>query len=72
MSVTEVHSVLERSMEDPGFVDTFRADPERALADYELSDREEKALRSGDQNEINDVLGEIGLGVYVLPVPIVT
>lgn len=67
-----IHDVLERSMSDPAFVDSFKADPEAAITEYDLSETEETALLSQDQNKINGVLGEIGLGVYVLPVPIVT
>lgn len=72
MSDMQMHAVLERSMNDRGFVERFNTNPEGALEEFDLAEREREALLSGDQNRINEVLGEVGLGVYVLPVPIVT
>lgn len=42
-------------MQDEAFLDEFRADPEAALAGFDLSDEERAALASGDGDRIRDV-----------------
>lgn len=60
-----IQSVLERSMEDLGFAERLRDDPEAALAEYDLSEEEAEALASGDQSRIFDILGDKQLNVCI-------
>jgi hypothetical protein len=45
MSYAAVQAVLERTVTDPAFRARLFADPESALAEFELSDVENEALR---------------------------
>jgi len=45
MSYEAVQAVLERTVTDPNFRNQLFADPEQALADYELTADESGALR---------------------------
>ena len=57
MSATAITGVLDRTMTDEAFLDRFRADPEAALADYDLTDEEVAALREGDEIGIREAAG---------------
>ena len=57
-------------MSDEAFLDRFRADPEGALNEYDLSDDEREALAAGDERRIREQLGEAALSVAVVVVVI--
>ena len=69
MSAEEVRSVLERSMDDLGFAEAFKTDPEAAIAPYDLTEEEEAALVGRESEKIRDVLGDysFNIGLVVLP-----
>ena len=52
MSLIEMHSVLARLYTDETFLRSFRAGPDQALADYDLTPREAAALAGIDRDAI--------------------
>jgi hypothetical protein len=49
-----LNAVLERLREDPEFLDQFLAEPDTALATYELTDSERAALEGEDAQALVD------------------
>jgi hypothetical protein len=47
MSLEAVYQVVERAVSDPGFLDLCAKDPDGALASYDLTPEEKKAIVSG-------------------------
>lgn len=41
-------------MEDEEFLDKFRTDPDKALGEYDLSEEDEEALKSGIDEKVRD------------------
>jgi hypothetical protein len=55
MSLEVLNSVLRRLADDEEFVDQFVADPQAALAAYELTDDERQALISGNLEQLEQL-----------------
>jgi hypothetical protein len=65
MSRYETNVVLYRLKKDPEFRDRFRADPEQALADADLSDEERDAFARWDLRKLNELGGSLHLLVSI-------
>ncbi len=61
MSTATVSDVLDRTMHDDQFLDSFIMNPNKALAEYDLTDAEEAALASKTDAEVYDIIGEAQL-----------
>jgi len=48
MSLEAVYKVVERAVSDPTFLDRCATDPDKALASYDLTPEEKKAIVSGN------------------------
>lgn len=70
MSSAVTRDVLGRAMSDESFLARFRSDPEAALDEYDLEERERNALASGNESEIRELLGEAKAGITVVVVVI--
>jgi len=57
MSLEAVYQVVERAVSDPEFLDLCAKDPDGALASYDLTPEEKKAIASGNA----DMLGALGV-----------
>ncbi len=55
MSSDGVRDAIHSAMQDETFLDEFRADPEAALAEFDLTDEERAALASGDSDRIRGI-----------------
>lgn len=53
MSAQSVESILSRAMSDAAYGDLLFADPDRALADFELTAEETAKLKSLSRTEFN-------------------
>lgn len=51
--------LMEKAMNDRGFADKLKRDPEAILAEHDVSPEEEKALMDGDEKGIRDILGDV-------------
>ena len=65
MSRYETNVVLYRLKKDPAFRDRFRANPEGALADADLSDEERDAFVRWDLRKLNELGGSLHLLVSI-------
>lgn len=61
MSTATVSDVLDRTMHDDRFLDRFIMNPSDAMAEYELTEKEQAALASKTDAEVYDILGEAQL-----------
>ena len=61
-----IKTVLDRAMSDESFLQHFRADPEDALDEYDLSEAEREALVAGDEQSVNELLASPGSSSYTL------
>jgi len=61
-----INAVLNRVMSDESFLQRFRADPQEALDEYDLSEDEREALLAGDDQEVNELLASPGGSGYTL------
>lgn len=52
--MSAINEVIHRTMEDEEFVQELRADPESALAEYDLSESDLQQLESRIQGEDDD------------------
>lgn len=59
-----IKAVLDRAMSDDSFLQTFRADPEEALDDYDLTEDEREALLAGDERAVKQLLASPGTSGY--------
>lgn len=59
-------TVLNRAMSDESFLQAFRANPEDALDEFDLSEDEREALLAGDEHEVNELLASPGSNGYTL------
>ncbi|SHJ99283.1 hypothetical protein [Haladaptatus paucihalophilus] len=50
--------VVERTMQDEQFLNLFQRNPDAALEEYDLAEHEEKALKSGKESRIRDVIDD--------------
>lgn len=66
-------AVIDRTMRDEQFLDDFQRDPDAALEEYNLTEQEVEALKSGDEDQIRETIDDtIGHGFisYIYPPPI--
>lgn len=52
------HEFTQRLMTDTDFIETIRANPSKALAEYDVSDEVLAAIESGDETRIRSTLGQ--------------
>lgn len=71
MTQTASQELLTRSMTDESFLDQFRADPEGALEEYDLSSEEEEALVSGKDSKVREIVDD-GLAAAVIAIVVTT
>jgi hypothetical protein len=57
MAQDRVLEVINRTMKDDEFLDLLMANPEEALKDYELTEEEYRVPTSGDEIELNEIMG---------------
>ena len=57
MSHRQLEQVILRSMKDEEFLDQLAVAPEEALADFGLTEEEVRAVASGDEIRLNELLG---------------
>ena len=58
-------AVIDRTMRDEEFLDHFQRDPDAALEEYNLTEQEIEALKSGDGSQIRESIDDtIGDGLY--------
>jgi hypothetical protein len=60
-----INSALYRLKKDPAFRTRFTTDPERALAEFDLSDVERAAFVARDMRKINELGGYLHLVMSV-------
>lgn len=60
MSDTGVKEIIEKAIEDKKFRQQLFADPQKALAGYDLTDAERKMLESLDENNFDQFAGGLG------------
>lgn len=60
---------LERLVEDPKELRSFRRDPEKATAAAGLSEKDKKVLLSGDPKRIRKALGGVDEVAWVIVIP---
>jgi formate dehydrogenase alpha subunit len=58
-SVTAILAVLYRASQDSNFLAGLAANPEEALREYNLTDREKAAIASGDVRKIEKLVGKL-------------
>lgn len=58
MANATVSDVMHRAMSDESFLMRFRSDPESALDEFDLSEKEERALLSRDDQSMIEQLNE--------------
>jgi hypothetical protein len=60
MSDTGVKEIIEKAIEDEKFRQQLFADPQKALAGYDLTAAERKMLESLDENNFDQFAGGLG------------
>ncbi len=66
MSHQTVVDIIERSMSDLTFAHRFKSDPETILQEYDdLTKEEAKALKSGNQNKLNEIVEKRANGIQI-------
>ena len=65
MSRYETNVVLYRLKKDAAFRDRFRADPQRALADADLTAEEHQAFARWDTGKLNELGGMLHLLISI-------
>lgn len=61
MSAANFKQAMHRSMKDEAFLDKLRTEPDAALAEYELTEDERAAIKSGDEASVQSAFGEEGI-----------
>jgi hypothetical protein len=56
-----LYNFLVDTSEHPDKLDAYRADPETAMSDANLSEQQKDALRSGERQRVEDALKDEGL-----------
>lgn len=59
MSIEHVKLVIGRAVLEPDYREKLFSEPEKALAEYELSEDEAKALKGLDRERFNEATGEL-------------
>ena len=57
MSASQFRECMHRLMLDEEFLDVFRADPDAAIEEFDLTAEQKEALRSGKEDKIREFLG---------------
>jgi hypothetical protein len=57
MNNKKLEEIISRSMKDEKFLDALLIEPKETLKDFNLTDKELKAISSGDEILLNELLG---------------
>jgi hypothetical protein len=65
MGYHQLEEVILRSMNDEAFLDLLLVEPEKALREFNLRDEEFKAISTGDEIRLNELLGLGGSTAHI-------
>ena len=55
MSTAGVQAFIEKALNDEGFQAEFKADPDKAMSQFDLTEREMEAIKHGSEDQLQSL-----------------